>query len=392
MSHSGFLNEETLERIAPLGRLKKMMLDNGIQTHGPSGRRYFTGYSYNTLFDWDQYFDAIVQIYAGIGTEYIRNGVLIFLDNQEENGFILRAVRPPEYRMVEEEIEHVKPFLAQIAWLVWQHDCDLDWIDGNYYQKLKKSVLFWFNEKDPGNLLLPVWNSGPHTGMDNHHERAGYWNDCYGRGVDLASYLYRECIAFSLVAKQKNEESDRILFETYAAGIKSAVNLLMWDEAEGMYFDIDSRTGSRIPYRYAGTFAPLWAGIASPEQAQKLVHGHLLNEQEFWRPFPVPATAATEKNYVFGHAPGDLGCSWRAHTWIPSNYYIMHGIYDYGFTGLAKELALKTKTMVEKSGDWEYYGSEEGVGCGLHPFWGWSLLAYFMDAELEAGLDPTRLG
>jgi len=165
----------------------------------------------------------------------------------------------------------------------------------------------------------------------------------------------------------------------------------MWSEKEGMYFDIDSRTGESIPYRYAGTFAPVWAGIANKTQIKRLVEEHLLNDNEFNRPFPVPATAATEKNYVFGYAPGDIGCSWRAHTWIPTNYYIMHGLNNNGYEKLASDLAKKTYDMVINSGDWEYYGSEEGQGCGLNPFWGWSLLAYFMPTELENNVDPTTL-
>ena len=165
----------------------------------------------------------------------------------------------------------------------------------------------------------------------------------------------------------------------------------MWNETEGMYFDIDSRTGKQIPYRYAGTFAPIWAGIAEREKTDRLVNEHLLNEKEFWRPYPIPATAATEKNYVFGYAPGDIGCSWRAHTWIPTNYYIMHGLNNNGYEELASVLADKTENMVDAAGDWEYYGSEECVGCGLNPFWGWSLLAYFMKAELKERVDPTKI-
>lgn len=377
--------------IATKERLFKMMSENGIQHHKATGRDYFTGYSYNTFFDWDQYFDAIVQLYVGFDTAYIINGVLIFLDNQEENGFILRAVRPLELRYIEEENEHVKPFLAQIALLVYNHDNDLQWLSNDYYEKLKKSILFWFNEKDPGNLHLPVWNSGPHTGMDNHHERAGHWNDCYGRGVDLASYLHRECMAFARIAFLKDKTEDYDMFVSHAESIKSAVNKYMWDDKAGMYFDIDSRTGEKISYRYAGTFAPLWAGIASENQAKRLIEEHLLNENEFWRPYPVPATAANEKNYVFGHAPGDIGCSWRAHTWIPSNYFIFHGLVDYGYEKIAKEISDKTFQMIAKYGDWEYYGSEEGIGCGLNPFWGWSLLAYFMPAEYESEYNPTKL-
>lgn len=56
----------------------------GILKDEATGLPYFTGYSYNVLYDWDQYFEAIVQIYMGWPSEYIKNGVLLFLQNQHE--------------------------------------------------------------------------------------------------------------------------------------------------------------------------------------------------------------------------------------------------------------------------------------------------------------------
>ena len=40
-------------------RISKMM-EQGIQIDIDTGKEYFTGYSYNTLYDWDQYFEAAV--------------------------------------------------------------------------------------------------------------------------------------------------------------------------------------------------------------------------------------------------------------------------------------------------------------------------------------------
>lgn len=43
--------------------------------------------------------------------------------------------------------------------------------------------------------------SAPHTGMDNQHERAGFWLDRFSEGVDLNCYLVRECRAFATLAE-----------------------------------------------------------------------------------------------------------------------------------------------------------------------------------------------
>ena len=69
------------------------LMQNGILMEDVSGLQYFTGYEYKTLYDWDQYFEAIVQIYMGWPSDYIRNGVIIFLQNQQDNGFIALKIR-----------------------------------------------------------------------------------------------------------------------------------------------------------------------------------------------------------------------------------------------------------------------------------------------------------
>ena len=154
--------------------------------------------------------------------------------------------------------------------------------------------------------------------------------------------------------------------------------LSLWDEQEGIFYDRDARCGEAIKVKYIGSFAVLWAGIATKAQADRLVKEHLLNPREFYRPFPFPAYAASEPGYTEGYLPGDLGCNWRANTWIPTNYYVMRGLLDYGYTDLAKEITRITYETVKRVGDREYYTSETSRGCGLDPFWGWSLLAYLM--------------
>jgi hypothetical protein len=127
------------------------------------------------------------------------------------------------------------------------------------------------------------------------------------------------------------------------------------------------------------------------DQAVRLVNDHLMNPKEFWRAFPIPSYAATEPGYREERLPEDVGCNWRAQTWIPINYYLMHGLMDYGYTDIAGQIAEKSYDMVKAIGDREYYNTDSCTGNGLDPFWGWSLLAYFMLLECETCYDPTAL-
>ena len=112
----------------------------GILKDETTGLPYFTGYSYNVLYDWDQYFEAIVQIYMGWPSEYIKNGVQLFLQNQREDGFIARSVPSnPSH-----DNEHVKPFLSQIALLAVLEYGEKDWIlEKNTFERLKKYLDYW---------------------------------------------------------------------------------------------------------------------------------------------------------------------------------------------------------------------------------------------------------
>lgn len=72
---------------------------------------------------------------------------------------------------------------------------------------------------------------------------------------------------------------------------------------------------------------------------------------------------------------------------------IFHGLLDYGYNDIAKELAYKTFELVYKQNEItrEYYNSDTGEGYGRSPFYGWSTLAYFMPLEYELKYNPTKI-
>ncbi len=94
-----------------------------------------------------------------------------------------------------------------------------------------------------------------------------------------------------------------------------------------------------------------------------------------------------------GSLPSDVGgsSSWRAHTWIPTNYYTFQGLRYYGHDDVARQLAAKTAELFVRRPFRESYATESGEGCGADPFWGWSSLALFMEEESDQKRDPTLL-
>jgi putative isomerase len=378
------------------------LMKKGILTEDVTGMKYFTGYSYKTLYDWDQYFESIVQIYMGWPSDYIKNGVIIFLKNQKDNGFIARSVPSNEWH----DPEHVKPFLAQISCLVYEAYGEKDWIlKEPYFTKLKKYLDYWLVDMDINKNGLSEWMSAPHTGMDNQHERAGFWLDRGCEGVDLNSYLVKECRAFARLAKLAGKDKMAKEYEQKAQDKINTIQTLLWDEKDGFFYDrkvdkdkplsktvwaynqMNARCMNqyKIPVRSVAAFTTLWAGVATPEQAKRMVNEYLLNPREFWTPYPITTLAKSEPGYTSIYQVTDNGCSWRTTTWIPTNYMVYNGLKLYGYNQIATVVAQRTVELMQKAGNREYYNTETGEGLGLDPFWGWSLLGHFF--MLEEKLD-----
>jgi hypothetical protein len=399
--------DETLKTLRTQLMTEQTLMQNGIFEDPETKLKYFTGYEYKTLYDWDQYFESILQIYMGWSSEYIRNGVTIFLDHQQESGLISRSVPSNPFH----DPEHVKPFLAQIAVLVVRNYGETKWIlNDHYFPRLQRYLDYWLSEMDSDKNGLSEWMSAPHTGMDNQHERAGYWNDHFCEGVDLNSYLVRELRAIAYLALLYGKTALTSQYNDKADALVKHIRDTLWDIGDGFFYDRNMRSrqgpksqkagwasalnkdnAERIRVKSVASFTTLWAGVATIQQARRMICEHLFNPREFWTPYPVAALARNERWYSQDHMPGDLGCNWRAKTWIPTNYMIYRGLRTYGYRNLASIVAHYTLNLVRQTGNREYYDSETGEGCGLDPFWGWSLLAHFLPYEELNDFDVTAL-
>lgn len=108
------------------------------------------------------------------------------------------------------------------------------------------------------------------------------------------------------------------------------INQFFWDEEAGLYFDYNFRTGKRRQYEYATTFYPLWMGIASEKQAQRVCQ----NLEQF---------EAEGGLLTSTHVSGN---QWDApFGWAPLNLIAVEGLLRYGYEEAAKRIATKFLTM-----------------------------------------------
>ena len=348
--------------------------------------KLLTGYAYGEFFDWDLYFENVYLSYYGV-SDYDFTNLKLFLDKQQADGFVARTLGIKYPRPT----QMFKPFMAQLVVLgARQNGNDYEWLRAKYYLRLQKYIDRWFAFDHDGNGL-PVWNSSDASGMDNQISRSGDLESYRDEGVDLACYLYRELQAMAIISAKLGKNTDSEMYTEHAERLAKAINKVFWSEQDAFYYDRDEKTGKTIKIKSVAGFLPLWAGVASPAQARRLVNDHLLNPNEFWLTYPVATYAKSEPEFYEGSRSGE--CNWEGPAWIPTNYMIFHGLLQYGYNDAAKELALRTfrLAMVPSPVTREFYDSDSGKGNGMNPFWGWSSLAYVMPIDYARRYDPMDL-
>jgi putative isomerase len=368
---------------ARLLQLNTDIATKGVHNFPGSKEKLLTGYAFGEFYDWDLYFENVYLSYYGV-SRFDFSNFEVFLSRQRPDGFVSRTLLEPRANQM------FKPFLAQLAVLGSQQTGSYEWLRKEDYRRLQKYLDRWFAYDEDHNGL-PTWNSADATGMDNQWSRAGDFNSYSDEGVDLACYLLRELEAMDLISGKLGKTAEQAEYREHAKQLTKLINDVFWDEKDGFYYDRDEKTGKQIHIKTISGFFPLWAGVASPEQARRLVQEHLMNPQEFWLTYPLATYAKTEPDFYEGSHKGE--CNWRGSTWIPANYMVFHGLLKYGYDKEARELAEKTYHLAldQNPVTREYYDSETGGGYGGNPFWGWSSLAYVMPLDAQFRYDPMDL-
>ncbi len=111
------------------------------------------------------------------------------------------------------------------------------------------------------------------------------------------------------------------------------INQLLWDPHDGLYYDYDFVHRRIRRYPFLTTFYPLWAGIASTEQAQRV-------EQKLHR-FEEPGGLQTSSRKT--------GDQWDApFGWAPLQWIAVQGLRRYGYSSDADRISEKFLSMVQK--------------------------------------------
>src|ERR1700722_11831803 len=134
--------------------------------------------------------------------------------------------------------------------------------------------------------------------------------------VCLNSLLYKTEKDLEQISLWLGHAEDARKWNKRAEDRKKLITRYLWNQQQGLFFDYNFQTSQISNYRYASTFYPLWAGLATPEQA-KAVAGNL---KIFERPGGLPMS--TE----------ETGAQWDLpYGWGSIEILAIDGLRRYGF-------------------------------------------------------------
>ncbi len=121
-----------------------------------------------------------------------------------------------------------------------------------------------------------------------------------------------------------------------AAARRRRMEKLLWDPEAGSFLDFDLESGSRTGYESATCLYPLWAGLASPEQAASTVGAALAALEE------AGGLAASSERSRGPLGPGRPQRQWdHPFGWAPHQMLAWEGLRRYGFAADAERLAYR---------------------------------------------------
>lgn len=380
----------------------------------------------NDLWDWDSWLSniALRQILQDKGTDkdkaeavaYEQGCVLNYLEYTSFDGYmpILISKNSDPAKLKPQDIYRTnmhKPVIAQHA---------------AFLTKLNNGNAEWLREKF--SLMQTFINN-----YESHHRNRAtglyYWQDDLAIGVDndpstffrppgssasifLNCLMYKELKAMVYLANCLKLTDIGAEYDKDAEALKLAIQKNCWDEKDGYYYSVDlnlrpitnTPTGifgmqlilhSGFPRNYDGLiqrigvwsgFMAMWAEIATPEQAKRMVAENYKDTRTFNARYGIRTLSKLEKMYSM--RASNNPSNWLGPVWGISNYLTYRGLINYGYTQEAKDMAFKTIMLFgndfRKNGALhEYYEPDTGEPILNKGFQNWNYLVTNMIAWLN---------
>ncbi len=340
----------------------------------------------NVLYCWDTYFTNAGSLLIDSFAPYAKNAV----DNQfaeiKQVGFVPNASEPWGLNRSQ------TPFLSMMVREIYENGlADKDWLL-LAYGMLQKDYLFW---TDTSTLAIENHNTSV-LGLQRFYHHATreellefydvlkprfdlpddlpneekikmgeawmseaetmdftprFENRCHEFiAVDLNSNLYLYEKNFEWMIKELNIKSD-IDWNKKAAERKKLLTQYCWNEERGLFMDYDFVNKRFSKVASVATFYPLWAGLATEEQAKRIVQN--LPLFEFDHGPTICEKTQQDRSYQWDYPAG----------WPPIYYLVTKALDNYDYKKDALRISAKYLDVVTKnflSPKPEFYASKIG--------------------------------
>jgi putative isomerase len=296
--------------------------------------------------------------------------LLCLLDTASPDGCVHRA----ELAYKTREAEPSKPVIAQFAERVLASMPEADAIAfAKAHDVFARVFAFvaYLERNYTGLHGLPLTHSSLQSGFDSDILSA-MLPDRSVEGPDTAAFMVLEYEAAAALAVRTGDRALADVFSQKAERLRRLVEALLWheDERGGFYVALRWQHGAAAgekeivgatdalgvfrPAESWTTLLPLYAGIPSPERAEKMLR-RLLAPEEYWGPCGV--RTAPKSDPFFTQAPrvmlwdykkqgrGPVS-NWSGPIWILANYYMALALERYGRKDASRELALRTAELL----------------------------------------------
>ena len=275
----------------------KALSVNKVNVHTPEGNipcRWTTPdrVPHRRMWLWDSVFHALAMV--TYNEELAKDSIRAVISQQREDGFIPAMMNP--YARVDQTQPQV------IAWGVWE-----------VYQKTKdrafleecvdslEKYLTWnkINRDSNGNGLLEWFTEPEYTeskcGESGQDNSPRFEFDEEMDAVDFSAFQVHDA---EYLAKIYKELGDTLQEEKWLAEcdkLRNVMNELLWHENTGTYYD-RLMSGKLTKVLTPSSFFPMFAGVPSKEQAEKMVKT-LTDENLLWTKVPLPTVAKNHPMY-----------------------------------------------------------------------------------------------
>ncbi len=371
-------------------------------------RHWAEGWGNWVVGEWDCFFDSLLTSLEDEGQTAA--GIHAILSSQTPTGLVPNMASGNGTTPDRSE----PPVASYVVWKVYQRREDralLDWA----YPRLKKYHEWWLNDRGDGQ----PWRDGNRDGLLELGSDRGSGSTVGGRGtlqdakyesgmddspmyddvvydphtytmnladVGLNSLYTLDAECLSKIAAILGKDEDSRKFAADYEQHRQLVREKLWNEKDGIYENRywDGRFSNRLS---PTNFYPLLAGIATPEQAARMIKEHLLNPQEFWGKYVAPTIARNDPAFHDQFY-------WRGDIWAPTDYLLYEGVNRYRFDDVALEYAEKSYDLFmddwrgNQHDDEEYYAWGGGTGNDSSTHYTWGALLCLIPLEQYIDVNP----